>query len=135
VSIILVIVEAIAAPACRRRTGQETPSTEAGTIAASTSAVRTALATTKASYVGEWTTRSGKSSLLIRADGTLRFARDEAGTRESIDGPIEAFSGDDIEVRSGALVTIRVTRPPHFVGAFGGHLEMSARGLDFERFP
>jgi hypothetical protein len=73
--------------------------------------------------------------LVIRADGTLRLAQDEGGLTKLIEGPIDAFRGDDIEVGGGAAVTLKVTRPPHFVGAFGGHNEISVRGLDFERFP
>jgi uncharacterized cupin superfamily protein len=106
-----------------------------GPVIVSRSEVCTALSTTKALYVGAWTSRSGRSTLTVAANGTLRFAQDEGGITEVIEGPIEAFTGDDIVVRKGATVTIKVTQPPRFVGALGGHYEMSSRGLDFERFP
>jgi hypothetical protein len=56
--------------------------------------------------------------------------KDEGGVKKNLTAPIAEFHGDDIVIKIGLPMTLRVTRPPHDVA---GHWEMTADGLSLER--
>ncbi len=88
------------------------------------------LAGAKKDYVGSWTSASGKSTLDIQSDGSLKLVQDERGTKETLTAPIAAFVGNDIELRMGLVFKIDVSVTPHRVG---DRFEMTARGIKFSR--
>lgn len=88
------------------------------------------LAGPKKDYVGPWVSASGKSTLDILADGTLKLVQDENGGKEELTAPIAAFVGNDMELRLGLTFKIAVSQPPHRKGE---RFEMVARGITFHR--
>lgn len=101
-----------------------------GLVLVSPPAVKSELAGAKADYVGSWRASNG-SELDIAPDGNVHyFKKDLSGASETINAPIASFSGNDIEIKIGVSVFIRVSSPPHKVGA---HWEMTASGTTFER--
>ena len=88
------------------------------------------LAGPKKDYVGSWVSASGKSTLDILSDGTLKLVQDEKGGKETLTAPIAAFVGNDMELRVGLTFEIAVSQPPHRVG---DRFEMVARGITFHR--
>lgn len=103
---------------------------DGGLVLVSPAEVVTDLAGPKKDYVGSWTSASGKSTLDIQPDGSLKLVQDERGTKETLTAPIAAFAGNDIEIRVGLKFELKVSEPPHRVG---DHLEMIARGITFRR--
>jgi hypothetical protein len=101
-----------------------------GLVLVSPPAVKSELAGPKADYVGSWRASNG-SELDIAPDGNVHYLKkDPSGTSETIDAPIASFRGDDIEIKIGISIWIRVSSPPHKVGA---RWEMTASGVTFEK--
>jgi hypothetical protein len=100
-----------------------------GLVLVSPSAVTAELAGSKKEYVGTWRSAQG-STLDIDPSGTVTFVKDEGGVKKNLTAPIAEFHGDDIVIKIGLPMTLRVTRPPHDVA---GHWEMTADGLNLER--
>jgi len=88
------------------------------------------LAGPKKDYVGSWTSASGKSTLDIQSDGSLKLVQDERGTKETLTAPIAAFVGNDIEIRLGLTFKLNVTEPPH---RQNDRWEVVVRGITFRR--
>ncbi|MFT3858952.1 MAG: hypothetical protein QM742_16120 [Aquabacterium sp.] len=66
----------------------------------------------KAAYAGTWT--SPQMSLLITPDGSVKYARLEAGATKSISGPLQGFDGHNFSVGVGPMAaTFVVSAPPH----------------------
>ena len=83
----------------------------------------------KANYTGEW--KGGPISLLITADGRVKYARKEGGMSKSIDAPIKEFKGDNFVVGVGFMSTeFVVTAPPHDAG---GAWKMTVDGVELTR--
>jgi hypothetical protein len=102
---------------------------DGGIVLAAPPAVKAELAGPKKDYVGSWRSAAG-SSLDIDPDGNMKYVKDEGGAKESITAPIAAFRGDDIEVKFGITLTVRVTEPPRLIGTTW---QMKANGVAFER--
>jgi hypothetical protein len=99
-----------------------------GIVLASPPAVKAELAGPRKAYVGSWHGSGG--DLIIDADGNLKFDKHKAsGMKESLNAPIAAFVGNDIEIRVLVRMVVKVT-PPHKVG---DHWEMTADGVTLER--
>ena len=103
---------------------------DGGLVLVSPPEVVTDLAGPKKDYVGSWTSASGKSTLDISPDGSLKLVQDERGTKETLTAPIAAFLGNDIEIRVGLKFELKVSEPPHRAI---DHWEMTARGITFRR--
>ena len=104
--------------------------TEGGAlILSSPPEVTAALAGAKKDYVGSWVSAKG-STLDIREDGSLSLVKKEHGQNETMNFPIAAFSGNNIEIKAFVVVTMNVTSPPHTVG---DHMEMPLDGITFKR--
>lgn len=83
----------------------------------------------KTSYSGEW--KGGPISLLITADGRVKYARKEGGMSKSLDAPIKEFKGDNFVVGVGFMSTeFVVTAPPH---EEGGAWKMTVDGIELTR--
>jgi hypothetical protein len=100
-----------------------------GLVLKSPPAVTAELAGAKKEYVGAWRDAKG-STLDIDAAGDMALMNEENGTKKKLAAPIAEFRGDDIVIKVGLPILIRVTRPPH---AVAGHWEMTADGLTLER--
>jgi hypothetical protein len=100
-----------------------------GFVLTSPPAVTAELAGAKKDYVGAWRSAQG-STLDIDAAGNMTFAKEENGVKKNLAAPIAEFHGDDIVIKVGLPILVRVTRPPH---AVAGHWEMTADGLTLER--
>lgn len=84
----------------------------------------------KKSYAGEW--QSPTMGLLITPDGRVIYKR-LVGTNgsKSIDGPIQAFEGDNFVVGVGPIkTTFVVSAPPH---EDDGRWKMTVDGIEFTR--
>jgi hypothetical protein len=103
---------------------------DGGLVLASPPAVVAELAGPKKDYVGSWTSVSGKSTLDIEPDGTMKLVQDENGTKETLTAPIGAFAGNDMEIRFGFTIKVNVSEPPHRAGA---GWEMTVRNVTFRR--
>jgi hypothetical protein len=88
----------------------------------------------KKDFVGSWTSKSGKSTLDIDADGNLKLVKDEGGTKQTLAAPIADFKDNNIRVRLGLDFVLVVSEPPHRVnGGVGDHWEMTADRITWER--
>ncbi len=66
----------------------------------------------KAAYAGEW--RSSTMALLITQGGSVMYKRVDGHMHKSINGPLEAFEGDNFIVGVGPIkTTFVVSTPPH----------------------
>ncbi len=82
-----------------------------------------------ASYVGRWEGR--EMSLLIEADGRVRYRRARGTATTSLDAYIKSFEGDDFVVGFGPIVTtIRVSQRPQ---RQGGVWVMTVDGVELVR--
>lgn len=100
-----------------------------GFVLTSPPAVTAELAGSKKDYVGSWQNAQG-TTLEIQANGNVSFAKNENGVKKNMNAPIAEFHGDDIVIKVGIPIVIRVTKPPH---AVSGRWEMTADGLLLER--
>jgi hypothetical protein len=83
----------------------------------------------KTGYTGEW--KGGPISLLITADGRVKYARKEGGLSKSLDAPIKEFKGDNFVVGVGFMSTeFVVSAPPH---EEGGAWKMTVDGIELTR--
>lgn len=103
---------------------------DGGLVLASPPEVVADLAGPKKDYVGAWTSESGKSTLVIQADGNFNMVLAEDGSTEKINMAIAAFTGNDFEARAGLTFKVAVSEPPH---QSRGHWEMTARKIHFHR--
>jgi hypothetical protein len=102
---------------------------DGGLVLTSPPAVKAELAGPKKDYVGSWRSAAG-SSLDIDPDGNMKYQKEEGGSKETITAPIASFRGNDIEVKFGVTLTIKVEEPPELVGSTW---QMKANGVAFER--
>jgi hypothetical protein len=66
----------------------------------------------KLDYQGDWQNASVR--LIITSDGSVSYKKVVDGMTTTIDAPIKAFIGDDIEVGVGWFTTVfDVSEPPH----------------------
>lgn len=103
---------------------------DGGLVLVAPTEVVTALAGPKKDYVGAWTSASGKSTLDIGPEGTLKLVQDDRGMKETLTAPIAAFVGNDMEIRFGITIKVDVSEPPH---PTSNGFEMVARGITFRR--
>ena len=83
----------------------------------------------KASYTGEW--KGGPVSLLITADGRVKYARKEGNLSKSLEAPLKEFKGDNFVVGVGFMSTeFVVTAPPH---EEDGAWKMTVDGIELTR--
>ena len=111
-------------------TGVKDNLADGGLVLVAPPAVVAELAGPKKDYVGSWSTASGKSTLDIKDDGSLKLVQDEKGSKETLSAPIAAFVGNDMEIRVGLVIKLEVTEPPHQAN---GHWEMTVRGMKLSR--
>lgn len=103
---------------------------EGGLVLASPPEVTTALAGPKKDYVGSWHSKRG-STLDITSSGELHMKLDEVGgTKEEFNAPIAAFIGDDMDLKVGLELRIKVSSTPHQAD---GKWHMTAKSIDWER--
>jgi hypothetical protein len=100
-----------------------------GLVLASPPEVKAELAGAKKDYVGSWRSTKG-SSLDIDAEGNIKMILAEGSAHESVTAAIAAFKGNDIEIHAIVTLAIPVTSTPH---AVGDHVEMTAKGVTFQR--
>ncbi len=91
--------------------------------------VKAALAGPKAAYVGAWR-GTGTNALDIGADGMMRFVKGEGRSDSTMNAPIAAFRGNDIEMKAFITVTMKVSEAPHQVG---DHWEMTVDNIKLQR--
>jgi hypothetical protein len=93
--------------------------------------VKAALAGDKKDYVGHWTSKKG-SALTIDTAGNLLWAKDEDGDgiKDTLQAPIAAFAGDDMQCQAFLTFTVHVTAPPKLEG---GKWRMVVDGIEMER--
>jgi hypothetical protein len=85
----------------------------------------------KADYVGRW--QADGMSLLILRDGSVSYQRLRKGASIRINGPLQAFHGDDFEVGIGPMKTVfRVSSPPREID---GRWRMTVDGVELTRTP
>ncbi|WP_189441542.1 hypothetical protein [Rhodanobacter panaciterrae] len=66
----------------------------------------------KTTYAGKW--RSSSMTLLITQDGNVMYKRMNGGMSKSVNGPLQAFDGDNFVVGVGPVkTTFVVSTPPH----------------------
>lgn len=66
----------------------------------------------KADYVGEW--RSVEMTLRITREGRVEYKRSKGMTSTSVEGPLQAFEGEDFIVGVSFMTTkFDVSVPPH----------------------
>jgi len=83
----------------------------------------------KVEYVGRW--EADGMSLLITRDGSVSYKRLGKGASIKIDGPLQAFHGDDFEVGIGPMKTaFRVSSPPRKID---GAWRMTVDGVELTR--
>lgn len=83
----------------------------------------------KSDYVGKW--RSKEMTLLILSDGTIDYQRYKNGGAVTVNGPLQAFDGDDFSVGIGFLsTTFEVSQPPTMVE---GRWQMVVDGVRLTR--
>lgn len=83
----------------------------------------------KADYVGHW--QADGMSLLILRDGSVSCQRLRTGASIRINGPLQAFHGDDFEVGIGPMKTLfRVSSPPRKID---GSWRMTVDGVELTR--
>ena len=83
----------------------------------------------KAAYAGYW--RAHEMVLLITVGGDVQYTVKEDGKRNSINGPLQQFEGDNFVVGMGPLkTTFVVTAPPH---QREGAWHMTVNGVDLTR--
>jgi hypothetical protein len=83
----------------------------------------------KAGYAGSW--RSSQMSLLITADGSVKYERLEEGNTKSISGPLKGFEGQNFSVGFGPMsTTFVVSAPPHTTG---DRIRMTVDGIELTR--
>ena len=83
----------------------------------------------KAAYIGRW--EAPQMSLLITADGNVRYRRVEGGTSKSVTGPLKGFKGNNFEVGVGPITTtFVVTAPPR---REGNAMKMTVDGVELTR--
>lgn len=87
----------------------------------------------KATYVGLW--KAPNMELLITQEGRLNYKRTETKDGKtidkSIDSPIKAFHGDDVEVGIASLTTMFVvSKTPHQVD---GKWKMTVDGVELTK--
>jgi hypothetical protein len=85
----------------------------------------------KLDYAGEW--RSPTMSLLITESGNVNYRRVDGGMSKSINGPLQAFEGDNFVVGIGPVkTTFVVSMPPH---EDGGEWKMTVDGMALTKVP
>lgn len=85
----------------------------------------------KAAYVGLW--QAPQMALLITADGSVRYQRQEGSTTTKVNGPLQGFEADNFKVGLGPLTTtFVVTAPPH---ADGEVMKMTVDGVELSKAP
>lgn len=83
----------------------------------------------KSDYIGEW--RAPDMSLHIRRDGRVEYWRKQGMSKTSVEGPLQAFDGDDFTVGLGFMSTrFDVSVPPH---ENNGEWTMIVDGVRLER--
>jgi hypothetical protein len=66
----------------------------------------------KAAFVGEWQEKT--MYLLIAQDGSVQYKRMKDGATTSINGPLQGFIGNNLEVGVGPMkTTFVVNKPPY----------------------
>ena len=101
----------------------------AGLLATLLVACAKPLPSDKSGYAGEW--KGGPISLLITADGRVKYARKEGGMSKSLEAPIKEFKGDNFVVGVGFMSTeFVVTAPPH---EDGSEWKMTVDGIELTR--
>ena len=85
----------------------------------------------KLAYAGQW--RSTTMSLLITESGNVNYRRVDGGMSKSINGPVQAFEGDNFVVGVGPIkTTFVVSMPPH---EDGGAWKMTVDGVALTKVP
>lgn len=85
----------------------------------------------KVAYAGQW--RSTAMSLLITTGGNVNYKRVDGNTSKSVNGPLQAFEGDNFVVGVGPVkTTFVVSMPPH---EDGGAWKMTVDGVELTRVP
>ena len=70
-------------------------------------------------------------AMLVTADGRVAYKRQEGGMSKSIEGPLEAFEGDNLIVGVGPIkTTFVVSAPPHLEQ---GRWKMTVDGVELTR--
>ena len=83
----------------------------------------------KRDYAGSW--RGDNMTLLITADGNVRYQRKRTGESTSINAPIQRFEGASFFVGIGPVTTrFEVTKPPHQEGSVW---KMTVDGVELTR--
>lgn len=83
----------------------------------------------RSAYAGQW--KGEQMTLLITQDGTVTYKRVDGKTTESINGPIQEFSGNSFTVGVGPITAnFEVTVPPHQDGAVW---KMTVDGVELTR--
>ena len=82
-------------------------------------------------YAGQW--RSSTMSLLITESGNVNYKRVDGGVSKSVNGPLQAFEGDNFVVGIGPVkTTFVVSMPPH---EDGGAWKMTVDGVELTKVP
>ncbi len=104
---------------------------EGGLMLVAPPEVKADLAGSKKDYIGHWKSKKG-SSITIDAEGDMKIDKDEDGDgmKESLQGPIVRFSGNDIVQKPLITITTHVKEAPH---KNGDHWEMIADDIHFSR--
>lgn len=85
----------------------------------------------RVAYAGQW--RSPTMSLLITESGNVNYKRVDGGMSKSVNGPLQAFEGDNFVVGVGPVkTTFVVSMPPH---EDGGAWKMTVDGVELTRVP
>ncbi|HEV2681546.1 MAG TPA: hypothetical protein VGV14_13660 [Rhodanobacter sp.] len=85
----------------------------------------------KAAYAGEW--RSTTMALLITQDGNVMYKRSDGNLSKSVNGPLQAFEGDNFVVGVGPVkTTFTVSTPPH---EDQGSWKMVVDGVELTKVP
>lgn len=85
----------------------------------------------KLAYAGKW--QSSNLSLLITSSGSVVYKRVDGHMSKSVDGPLQAFEGNNFVVGVGPIkTTFVVSTPPHEVQ---GQWKMVVDGIELVRAP
>jgi hypothetical protein len=85
----------------------------------------------KVAYAGEW--RSTTMSLLITTGGNVNYKRVDGNTSKSVNGPLQAFEGDNFVVGVGPVKTTFVVSMPPYQDQ--GTWKMTVDGVELTRVP
>ncbi len=85
----------------------------------------------KAAYAGQWRARS--MALMITPSGNVMYKRAQGNATTSVNGPLQAFEGDNFVVGIGPMkTTFQVSVPPH---RDQGQWKMVVDGVELTKVP